>query len=82
MSTFIEFFFRNMGTIGLILISPALYRLTYVLILWAYAKLGDRQKDIVIKHYHNGYLISETTIKADPNQPLYIKKLHSEVVDE
>lgn len=82
MSAVIEFLIRNMGSIGLILISPTLYRLTYSLILWAYAKLGDRQRDIVIKHYHNGNLISETTIKADPNKPLCIKKLHSGVDDE
>lgn len=82
MSAVMEFFIRNMGTIGLILISPALYRLSYSLTLWIYAKLWDNKKNIVIKHYHNGKLVSETFIKSDLNQPLFIKKSNPEVKDE
>ena len=69
-----EFFAHNIGAIGLILISPALYRLAYGLTLRLYIKLGRIKKDIVIKHYHNGKLVSETIVKADIDQPLFIKK--------
>lgn len=74
----IEFFARHIGVIGLILISPALYRLAYGLILRLCIKLGKNKKDIVIKHYHNGKLVSETIIKADAGQPLFIRKNQGE----
>lgn len=79
MSAIMELLAQNLGLIGLILISPILYRLAYGLTLWLVVKMGKNQKDIVIKHFHNGKLISEITIKADPNQPLFIKKSHLEV---
>jgi|GEM_PF-1631715 hypothetical protein len=78
MSAFIDFLARNIGVIGLILISPALYRLTYGLTLWLCAKLGKNQKDVVIRHYHNGKLVSETVVKADASQPLFVKKYREE----
>lgn len=78
MSAFIEFLARNIGAIGLVLISPALYRLAYGITIWLYAKWGKNQKDVVIRHYHNGKLISETVVKADAGQPLFVKKYQGE----
>ena len=69
----IEFFSRHIGVIGLILISPALYRLAYGLTMWLGIKLVKNKKDFVIKHYHNGKLVSETIIKADAEKQ-YISK--------
>ena len=69
-----EFFSQNMIWIGLILLSPILYRFAYAMTLCLYAQFGDSQKDIVIKHFHNGKLVSETIIKADSSQPLLVKK--------
>ena len=74
----IEFFARHVGVIGLILISPALYRLAYGLTLQLCIKLGKNKKDVVSKHYHNGKLVSETIIKADDEQPLFIRKYQGE----
>ncbi len=78
MSAVIEFLSQNMGVIGLILISPALYRLVFGFTLWLLVNFKDNKKDIVIKHFHNGKLISETTIKADVNEPLFIKQQREE----
>ena len=69
-----EFLSQNMIWIGLILLSPILCHFAYAMILWLYAKFGDNQKDIIIKHFHNGKLVSETIIKADSSQPLLVKK--------
>ena len=74
----IDFFSRHIGVIGMILISPALYRLAYGLTMWLGIKLVKNKKDFVIKHYHNGKLVSETIIKADADQPLFIKKYQGE----
>ena len=46
-----EFLSQNMIWFGLILLSPILYRFAYAMTLWLYAKFGDNQKDIIIKHY-------------------------------
>jgi len=74
----IEFFARHIGVIGLILISPALYRLAYGLTMRLCIKLVKNKKNVIIKHYHNDRLVSETIIKADADQPLYIKKYQGE----
>lgn len=74
MSAVIEFISQNMGIIGLILISPALYRFVFGFTLWLLVNFRDNKKDVVIRHFHNGELISETTIKADVNEPLFVKK--------
>ena len=82
MSAIMEFLAQNLGLLGLILISPALYRLSYSLVLWIASKIKKDNNDVIIKHFPNGKLVSETTIKADPKQPLFIKKYNSEKWDD
>lgn len=74
MLTIIEILSQNMIWIGLILLSPILYRFAYGIVLWFYGKFTHKNKDIIIKHFHNGKLVSKTVIKADRNKPLSVKK--------
>lgn len=72
-SIIVELIHSNMLLIGLILISPALYRLAYGISIWIASKFFGKKKDIVIRHFHNGKLVSVTTIKAELGKPLIIK---------
>lgn len=64
----------NLLYIGLIIISPAIYRLVYSLTLFLAGKFINTKKDIFVEHYIDGRLVSVTIIKADTNEPIVIKK--------
>lgn len=74
-SIIVDFIRANMLAIGLILISPACYRLAYGITIWVAGNFFDKKKDIVIRHFHNNKLVSETTIKAKLGSPLIIKTI-------
>lgn len=64
----------NLLSIGLIIISPAIYRLAYSITLFLAGKFLNTKKDIFVEHYIDGRLVSVTIIKADVNEPIEIKK--------
>lgn len=70
--TISDFIQANILVIGFILIAPACYRLIYGTVIWIASKFLAK-KDIVIRHFHNGKLVSVTTIKAELGKPLIIK---------
>ncbi|PIT21784.1 hypothetical protein BGI34_00830 [Snodgrassella alvi] len=67
----------NLTPIGLIIISPAIYRLTYSFTLFIASHLIHIKKDIIIEHYHNGSLVSVTTIKSDINDAIEVNKIEN-----
>ena len=66
----LDFIQANLIPIGLIILSPAIYRLVYSITLFLAEKFINTKKDIYVKHYHDGHLKEVTIIKADITQKI------------
>ncbi|UOO93571.1 hypothetical protein [Vitreoscilla stercoraria] len=56
--------------LGLIMISPTIYRLSEILTTRVIARFFKPKKNLVIKHFHDGKLVSTTILKVDVNEPI------------
>ncbi|MEN3785472.1 MULTISPECIES: hypothetical protein [Aeromonas] len=64
-----------LGWLGLILSSPMLYRMFYLLCMLIGRALRNQQ-EITIQHVHDGRLVSSVTLRLDSKEPL-IRQLNA-----
>lgn len=57
------------GWVGLILASPMLYKMSYLLVMQV-CRVVWKTREVTIKHFHDGKQVSSVTLKLDINEPL------------
>jgi hypothetical protein len=57
------------GWVGLILVSPLLYRMSYLLVMQIGRTIW-KTKEVTIRHVHDGRQVSSVTLRLNSQEPL------------